>query len=208
MVLIQDLSAQKRKLFLSLVKKRVRPGSGSGLNFLHQRTWTYPVSNLNLIIKQAPFVVVGGVATRLYMPERMTLDLDILINAADAKLIYQDLEAVNGKKVGDLAIPGSQWQLADNTSVDVLEGEDEWVGEAVLNPNYAPDGLPIIDLPYLVLMKLAASRTQDLADVSRMLGLADETMLTKIKQVIQAYLPTAAEDLESLILLGKLEMGH
>ena len=37
-----------------------------------------------------------------------------------------------------------------------------------------PDGLPIIDLPYLVLMKLSASRTQDLADISRMLGLADE----------------------------------
>jgi hypothetical protein len=208
MVLIQDLAAQKRKIFLSLVQKRVKPGTGSGLSFLHQRTWTYPVSNLNLILKQAPFVIVGGVATRLYMPERMTLDLDILIDAGDARLIYQDLEAANSKKIGDLAIPGSQWQLADNTSVDVLEGEDSWVRDAVLNPNYAPDGLPIIDLPYLVLMKVAASRTQDLADVSRMLALADEITLTKIRQTIKLYLPTANEDLESLILLGKLEMGN
>ena len=146
----------------------------------NQRTWTYPVSNLNLIIRQAPFVVIGGVATRLYMPERMTLDLGILINAGDARLIYQDLEAAGGKKIGDRSIPGSQWQLADNTSADVLEGEDKWVREAVLNPNYAPDGLPVIDLPYLVLMKLAASRTQDLADVSRMLGLADEITLSLI----------------------------
>ncbi len=207
-MLIQDLSAQKRKFFLSLIKKRVQPGSGSGPDFLYQRTWSYPVNNLNLIIKKAPFVVVGGVATRLYMPERMTLDLDILIKAEDAGLVYQDLETAGGRKIGILSIPGSQWQLTDSTSLDVLEGEDEWVEEAVLNPNYAPDGLPIIDLPYLVLMKLAASRTQDLADVSRMLGLADQTMLTKIKQVIQAYLPTATEDLESLILLGKLEMGN
>jgi hypothetical protein len=206
--MIQDLSAQKRHFFLSLVKKRVKPGSGSGSVFVHQRTWSYPVNNLNLIIKQAPFVVVGGVATRLYMPERMTLDLDILINTEDAELIYQDLEKAAGKKVGNLSIPGSQWQLADNTSLDVLEGEDEWVKEAVLNPNYAPDGLPIIDLPYLVLMKLAASRTQDLADVSRMLGLADESTLTKIKSVVHAYLSTAMEDLESLILLGKLEIGN
>jgi hypothetical protein len=107
-----------------------------------------------------------------------------------------------------LSISGSQWQLADNTSLDVLEGEDEWVKEAVLNPNYAPDGLPIIDLPYLVLMKLSASRTQDLADISRMLGLADESALTKIKSVVKAYLSTAMEDLESLILLGKLEIGN
>jgi len=208
MVLIQDLAAKKRKLFLSLVKKRVQPGTGSSSAFLHQRTWTYSVTNLNLIIKPAPFVVVGGVATRLYMPERMTLDLGILINAEDAALIYQDLEKSQAKKVGNLSIPGSQWQLADNSSLDVLEGEDEWVKAAVLNPNYAPDGLPIIDLSYLVLMKLAASRTQDLADVSRMLGLADKTTLTKIKQTIKIYLPTANEDLESLIMLGKLEMGN
>ena len=157
MVLIQDLAAKKRKLFLSLVKKRVQPGTGSSSAFLHQRTWTYSVTNLNLIIKQAPFVVVGGVATRLYMPEGMILDLGILINAEDAALIYQDLEKSQAKKVGNLSIPGSQWQLADNSSLDVLEGEDKWVKAAVLNPNYAPDGLPIIDLSYLVLMKLAAS---------------------------------------------------
>ena len=207
-MLIQDLSSQKRKTFLSLVKKRVQPGSGSSLSFLHKRTWSYSVSNLNLILTQAPFVIVGGVATRLYMPERMTLDLAILIKAEDARKIYQDLENAGGKKIGILNIPGSQWQLSDNTSLDVLEGDDEWVTEAVSKPNYAPDGLPIIDLSYLILMKLSASRTQDLADVSRMLGLADENTLTKIKSVVKAYLSTAMEDLESLILLGKLEIGN
>jgi hypothetical protein len=207
-MLIQDLSSQKRKTFLSLVKKRVQPGSGSSLTFLHKRTWSYSVSNLNLILKQAPFVIVGGVATRLYMPERMTLDLDILIKAEDAKKIYQDLENAGGKKIGILNIPGSQWQLSDNTSLDVLEGNDEWVAEAVSNPTYAPDGLPIIDLPYLILMKLSASRTQDLADVSRMLGLADETKLIQIRAIVKQYLANAEEDLESLIILGKLEIGR
>jgi len=206
-MLIQDLSAQKRKLFLSLVKKRVKPGSGSSLIFLHQKTWSYAVNNLNLIIKQAPFVVVGGVATRLYMPERMTLDLDILIRAEDAGLIYQDLEMAGGRKIGNLSISGSQWQLIDKTSLDVLEGKDEWVTKAVLHPNEAPDGLPIIDLPYLVLMKLVASRTQDLADVSRMLGLANDTQLVQVRAVIKKYLANAEEDLESLIILGKLEVG-
>jgi hypothetical protein len=112
------------------------------------------------------------------------------------------------KKIGDLSIPGSQWQLADQTSLDVLEDEDSWVKEAIAHPNYAPDGLPIISLPYLILMKLSASRTQDLADISRMLGLAQEKELVQIREVIKTYLPTAQEDLESLIVLGKLELGN
>ncbi|MGI0482344.1 hypothetical protein ACN4EE_16365 [Geminocystis sp. CENA526] len=80
-------------------------------------------------------------------------------------------------------------------------GEDEWVKDTIALPNYAPDGLPIIALPYLVLMKLSASRTQDLADISRMLGLAKEEQLSKIRLIIKKYLPMAEEDLESLMML-------
>ena len=207
-MLIDDKSAQKRKFFLNLVRKRIKSGSGSSINFLNQRTWTYPVTNLNSILKQAPFVIVGGVATRMYMPERMTLVLDILIKAEDYELIYQDLINANSKKIGNLRIAGTQWQLSDNTCLDVLEGEDEWVTEAIAHPNYNPDGLPIIALPYLILMKLSASRTQDLADISRMLGLAKEEELKQIRKVIQNYLPSAREDLESLIILGKLELEN
>lgn len=207
-MLIKDVSAQKRKFFLTLVKKRIKSGSGSSLEFLYQRTWTYPVNNLNLILKNATFVVIGDVVTRMYMPERMIFELDILIKAEDSQLIYQDLENAKSKKIGLLSIAGSQWQLLDDTSLDVLEGEDKWVTDAISNPNYSPDGLPIIALPYLILMKLSASRTQDLADISRMLGLAEERQLVNIRQVIKTYLPTAEEDLESLIMLGKLEIGN
>jgi hypothetical protein len=202
---IADPNSQKRKQFITLVMKYVKPGSGSSIEFLNKRTWNHPVTNLNIIIKQAPFVVVGGVATRLYMPERMTLDLDILVRVEDAKLIYQDLEKANGEKIGNLSIPGSQWKLDDGTSLDVLELEGNWVIEALNNPNYAADGLPIIDLPYLVLMKLIAGRSQDLADISRMLGGATDLQLQQVKKIINQYLPNAVEDLESLIVLGKLE---
>jgi len=202
---IADPNSQKRKQFITLVMKYVKPGSGSSIEFLSKRTWTYPVTNINNIIKQAPFVVVGGVATRLYMPERMTIDLDILVKIEDAKLIYQDLEQANGEKIGNLSIPGSQWKLDDGTSLDVLEFTGNWVTEALNHPNYSPDGLPIIDLPYLVLMKLIAGRSQDLADISRMLGGAEDVQLDQVKKVINQYLPNAVEDLDCLIILGKLE---
>ena len=206
-MLIKDLSAQKRKFFLGLAIKRAKPGSGSSLTFLQKRTWSYPVNSLQSVLKSAPFVVVGGVATRLYMPERMTLDIDILIKANNKNLIYQDLINAQAKKIGELSIAGSQWQLSDNTALDVLEAEDDWVDAALSKPNYSPDKMPVIALPYLVLMKLSASRPQDLADVSRMLGLASEKDLSEVRQVIALYLPTATEDLDGLIALGKLEIS-
>ena len=205
MEIVLDPNATKRKYFIRLVVKNAKPGSGSSIQFLNQRTWTYPVSNLSEIIKQAPFVIVGGVATRLYMPERMTLDIDILVKAEDAQLVYQDLIKANSQKISELSIQGSQWQLEDGTSLDVLEGTGNWVAKAIQTPNYSPDGLPIIDLPYLVLMKLIAGRSQDLADISRMLGGATDIQLHEVKKIINQYIPNADEDLESLILLGKLE---
>nr|WP_232225068.1 nucleotidyl transferase AbiEii/AbiGii toxin family protein [Dactylococcopsis salina] len=204
---ITDPQAQRRKWFINLVKKRIQSGTGSSITFLKQRRWTFSVSNLREIIKQVPFVIVGGVATRLYMPERMTVDIDILVKAEDARLVYEDLEQAGGKKEGNLSIPGSQWTLNDGTCIDILEVADAWGIEAIEHPNYAPDGLPVIALPYLVLMKLLAGRSQDLADVSRMLGGATEVQLEEVRAVINQYLSNAVEDLESLIMLGRLEHG-
>lgn len=203
--LLTDPHLERRKIFLSLVTKRVKPGAGSSLIFLNKRTWTLPVTDIRQFIQGVPFVVVGGVATRLYMPERMTLDLGIVIAADKAGLVSQNLQNAGAKKVADLSIPGSQWNLPDGTSLDVIEIEEPWIEAALNSPNYAPDGLPIIDLPYLILMKLNVSRSQDLADISRMLGCATEVQIQRVKIIITKYLPTAIEDLDSLIMLGKLE---
>lgn len=200
-----DINAQRRRQFISLVMKRVKPGTGSGLDFLNKRTWTYPVTDLKAIITQTQYVIVGGIATRLYMPERMTLDLDILVLTENAQSLYAELEKAGSRKVGELAIPGSQWELPDRTSLDVLESNAEWVSEALATPNMAPNGLPIIALPYLVLMKLQSARTQDLSDVSRMMGGANPDEIAEVKRAISKYLPGALEDLESLIILGQLE---
>jgi hypothetical protein len=201
----QDLGKLRRKQYIALIQKRVRPGSGSSLAWMQSRTWAYPVADLNRIIRETAFVVVGGVATRLYMPERMTLDIDILVSSQDAPGLYRELNQASGKKIGLLTIGGSSWQLADGTVLDVIESSEAWVTQAVQNPNLDSTGLPIIALPYLVLMKLQASRAQDIADLSRMLGGADEELLGQVRTVVKTYMDDAAEDLESLIMLGKLE---
>ena len=199
------LPENRRKLFIEIGMRRCRPGSGSSREFLLKRTWKRPVTNLNNLIKETPFVIVGGIATRLYMPERMTDDLDILVLTADAKELYRELEKAGSKIVGELSIGGSTWKLPDGTSLDVIESQQPWVEEAVNNPNLAPDGLPIIALPYLILMKMKASRSQDIADLTRMLGGADESALEAVRKAIKAYFPETLEDLESFIYLGQLE---
>jgi hypothetical protein len=166
------------------------------------------VTNIKTIIQKTLFVVVGGIATRLYMPERMTDDVDILVLTQDAPNLYRELEQSGSRRTGELSIGGSTWELPDGTYLDVIESRDVWVQEAIKNPNKAPDGLPIIGLPYLVLMKLQASRGIDIGDLTRMLGGADETALRLVRRAVQDFLPDAVEDLESLIILGKLERGE
>ena len=56
-------------------------------------------------------------------------------------------------------------------------------------------------------MKLVASRSQDLTDISRMLGTASEVALTQVREVVREYRPGDSADLESLIILGRLELA-
>ncbi len=111
-------AAWRRHLYLTLIRKRVRPGSGSSQEFLRARTWRIPVFDLRALV-QTPFVIVGGVATRLYSPERMTDDLDVLILAQNAKAFY-----------GKVLKTDSHWILPDGTPLDVLESDETWAQEA------------------------------------------------------------------------------
>lgn len=163
------------------------------------------MSDLRALIKETPFVVVGGVATRLYMPERATLDVDVLVDKADAQALHSELRRGGCRYEGPLSAGGSHWTLPDGGGLDVIESDAVWVPEALKAPRTATDGLPVIDLPYLVLMKLESGRTQDLADISRMLVGAGGGELERVRQTVAAHLTEAVEDLESLIELGRLE---
>jgi len=139
------------------------------------------------------------------MPERMTLDLDILVAAEDMINVEKELNLAGSQKQGNLSIGGSTWLLPDKSFLDVIVSDEPWIKEAIRHSRTAADDLPYIDLPYLILMKLHSGRVQDLADISRMLGVADEDSLRKVRMIVAEYLPNDREDLESLVLLGKLE---
>jgi hypothetical protein len=200
------LDLTTRKKFIAISLRRVKPGSGSTQEFLTTRTWRKKVTDLRDLIN-APYAIVGGVATRLYMPERMTDDLDILIDFSQAESVYANLADRQIGRRGELSIGGSSWELPDGTILDIITSDKPWVKIALQYPRISPDNQPVIDLPYLVLMKLEASRTNDLSDISRMLGLAGDRELDEVRRAIEMYDPNSLEDLESLIQLGKLEMS-
>lgn len=194
-----------RSAFISIALRRAGKGSGSTAAFRARRTWSLPVSDLRRLIKRTPFVVVGGVATRLYMPERAALDVNVLVEKRRAEALHEELRSGGCRYEGPLSAGGSHWTLPDGSGLDVIESDASWVAVALEAHRRAPDGLPVIDLPYLVLMKLEAGWAQDLADVSRMLGGAGEADLAAVREVVGAHLPEGTEDLESLIELGRLE---
>ena len=157
------------------------------------------------IFKETPFVVIGGVATRLYMPERVTLDIDILVLAADRKTCEHELTQAGCKQLGDLSIGGATWKLPNGVELDVIFSEAPWAAEVIAHAVLDEAGVPTIALPYLVVMKLYAGRVQDIADITRMLGAANAEQLQQVRQVVEKYMPDALEDIESMVVLGKME---
>jgi hypothetical protein len=65
----------------------------------------------------------------------------------------------------------------------------------------------VIALPYLILLKMNAQRTRDMGDLGTLLGWASDDDLDEVRQVVAKYAPEDAEDLESLIFIGKKERG-
>jgi hypothetical protein len=169
------LDLQTRQKFIAISLKRVKPGSGSTNEFLRTRTWRRAVTDLRDLI-DVLYAIVEVVATRLYMPERMTDDLGILIHAEQAEQAYDRL-ALQARRIGELSIGGTSWELPDRMVLNIISSDRPWIATALQHPRMSPDLQPVIDLPYLVLMKLEASWTNDLSDISRMLGQASDREL-------------------------------
>ena len=194
--------AHIRRTIIDMALRRQRPGSGSSRSF--QQQWP----DLSPALDPIPWAVVGAAATRLYMPERATQDLDIAIAVQDSESAHAQLSSAGYRLVGKLSIGGTTWRSPVGEVIDLIEGSEDWWPEALsaAGNNRDGQGLPVLPLAFLVLMKFRASRARDLGDITQMLGLADDDALDAVRQVFAQYAPKDQADLESLILLGKMEM--
>jgi hypothetical protein len=143
------------------------------------------------------------------MPERMTLDVDILIHDRDLGPARSAFIAAGYQVVGPLSIGGLTVEPLppQTTSIDILTRSDEWVATALHSPTYDPAGYPVLGRPYLTLMKLQAGRTQDLADVQRLIAGTPTTERNTTRALVAQYSPELVEDYEALCTLADLEFG-
>jgi hypothetical protein len=194
-----------RTRLLEMAQRRVAPGSGSVHAVVREERAAFWYGEELPCLDGIRYVIVGGLATALYMPQRMTLDTDLLILGEDLERVENLLEAAGCQRVGSLTMGGSSWRLPQGRILDVIALESAWVNDALNSAVLDADGHPFVRLPFLVLMKLESGRLQDLADISRMLGYADEVAVNEVKTLIAQYRPQDMDDLESMHHLGKLE---
>jgi hypothetical protein len=87
---------------IDMVKRRIKPGIGSSHEFMRKRTAKNPWPDLRPILKGIDWAIIGSVATRAYMSERMTKDLDIIVHQSDGEAVIKRLEQVEYRIVSQL----------------------------------------------------------------------------------------------------------
>jgi hypothetical protein len=208
-----DRVTVRRKL-IEIARRRHPLGTGSDLRGLMAR----PRGAIDVepfrALGDVPYAVVGGIATRRYMPERFTKDLDVLVGASSYPEACKRLQMSSWTRERDLLFPntglgliGSLWN-AETGQLDLITSDAPWVSDALSKAMRDENEVRIISLPFLVLMKLDAGRVQDTSDVARMLALADESTLAATREAVRRYASDseAVEDLESLLEIGRWEL--
>ncbi len=125
------LTKDERSSYLAMSERLVKPGSGTHPSVVRERTFHYGSPDLARYLPDVPYVVVGGLATRLYMQERMTLDADVLVAPANATEAEDALVQADCERIGDLTIGGSTWRLPDGSTLDLIVLRDPWAEEAI-----------------------------------------------------------------------------
>lgn len=162
-------------------------------------------------LAEIPHAVIGAVAANQHMPPRQTGDLDLAVRLTDLGPAEQAMATAGWVKSGLLTLAGglkgSAWGDAGQHEVDLL-GIPGRLGDEVVDTAQTNriDGLPYARLPYLVVLKLLASRGRDIGDLTSMLGAANEEQLVEVRGVVRRLGPPEdTEDLEQLIVSGNLE---
>ena len=153
--------------------------------------------------------VAGAVAANLYMPPRQTTDIDTAVRLTDLARAEEALREEGWTRMGALRLAGglrgSAW-VKGGRELDLLGLPGRWGEEAITAAQQnLVDGRPTLTLAHLVVAKLISGRAVDVADLSRMLGAASAEALADVRGAVTRHQPDARDDLEQLIVLGKLE---
>lgn len=201
-----------RRAVQAIAARRQARGTGSDLAHLRSRRRTMDWwKGAEAALAGIPHAVIGGVAAAAYMPGRQTDDIDFAVAVDDATRAETALQAAGWQRLHDLdLIDGSAWRDDDGNELDLILIAGSWVASALkeAQSNLVAE-MPTMSLPYLTLLKLRAGRLTDMADISRMLGLASADVRAQTRVTVERHGADGdVEDLEQVIILGDLELGN
>jgi hypothetical protein len=151
------------------------------------------------------YVVVGGVASAHYQPARFTEDIDLMVLAEDAAVVEHTLQLAGWSQLGIISFDSSSWRSTEGKLINLLHApEQSWVTAALDTPIETLEGLQIIDLPYLIILKLSATRAVDIGDIVGMLQHATEDETVRIRQAIETHRSDLLEDFEQFNEIARL----
>lgn len=160
---------------------------------------------------RVPCAVMGAVAANQFMPPRQTADLDLAVTLAALAQARDALVADGWEVTAHLALyEGEGSALAkDGRELDVIGLPAGWGQEAIdAAQGNVRDGIPHLTRPFVVVSKLVSARVQDTADITRIMGQANEEETGEVREVVAHHRPDDAEDLEGMIWSGRLEAGQ
>jgi hypothetical protein len=192
---------------IAMACRRAHKGSGTASHVVREAGVDYDGADVGAYLRNVSYLLVGGMASSIYMQPRATLDTDALVSLEELKAAEEGLLAAGCRKTGNLSIGGSTWITPSGEVLDLIALDAPWIEQAMTQPVIGPRGIRFIALPYLVLMKLLSARLQDLADISRMLGVAADEDVEKVLQAVREYSPQDEEDVHSMLRLGRLELA-
>jgi hypothetical protein len=198
---------------IDMATRRQRPGYGSLLSRLEQQvfveTWWRTVESA---LAGVPHAVIGGVAANAYMAPRLTRDLDVGVLPERLREAEAALEAAAWRRGAptqptDPDLSGWTWVSPEGHELDLFAMRHPWAPAALRESRTDPrTGLPTLPMVRVALMRMAVSRTTDIADLTRVLGGRSEEELREVRDAVRRFGdPDDLDDLERLIALGKLE---
>jgi len=203
----------RRRFYLERGLRKQPIGAGSDLVFLMALPRTKLPMKPEELFGDLPAMIVGGVATRAYAPERVTKDIDLMVEHDRFVEAIQRLRVEKFEKKNDLFFPnaslglyGESW-TKENLEIDILSSPQEWCKLAFRIRVDDQTGARVIPLPYLVLMKFDSARGIDQGDLTRMLGPLDDEKIEQIIKVVERHSgdPTFANDVRQYAQLGRWE---
>ena len=194
-----SLSPARKKVFALYAKRapKYNPARVAGPNYPDRIVQTSAVAAFTSILGNIPYAICGGQAVALHGSPRMTQDIDLLVAPANLAAARLAMEKAGGQASNPLSIGGLAMKV-NGIEVDLIALDTPWATDAIQTAKASPQGR-VVAKPYLVLMKLWASRGyQEDADMMAMLKDMPANEWNQTLALVKKHLPNDVDDIKNL----------